>query len=268
MKPPSEVKSSHIRLTSHPGSRRPARFPMRWGAATAAERGPAVATVNAGGDRNAIGAHGGSYSIYRALAISSALGRATAAERGPVIATVNARRPTATRSARMAAPIRSTARSPSPRGRWTRRRGPDLQDTSPVCEIGPHPQWGDPGKIVSLDPWGHRVAQDFGDLIAEGIDIRPSIAITRARLTLPEIQARDRRRAARGGRRDRPRGRRRLGHQDRDRSGLVAARRRRAVRGRARASLRRCLFEQTGGMYPELVTRPDLSASSCRRSAA
>ena len=66
-----ENKSGHIRLTSHPGSRGPARFPLRWGAPTAEERGPVIATVNAGSHRNAIGAHGGSYSIYRALAISS-----------------------------------------------------------------------------------------------------------------------------------------------------------------------------------------------------
>ena len=98
----------------------------------AAERGPVVATVNARSDRNAIGAHGGSYSIYRALAISSG------------------------------------AMDPQAR--------PDLNDTSPVCEIGPHKQWADPSKIVSLDPWGHRVAQDFGNLIAEGLDVRPSIA--------------------------------------------------------------------------------------------
>ena len=187
MKPP-EGKSGHIRLTSHPGSRGPARFPLTWGAATAAERGPVIATVNSRADRNAIGAHGGSYSIYRALAISSG------------------------------------AMDPEAR--------PDLHDTSPVCEIGPHPQWGDAGKIVSLDPWGHRVAHDFAELIAEGIDIRPSIAITKARLTLQRDPGRDRRRPARGGRRDRPRGGRRLGHQDRGRSGLVAARRRRAVRGR------------------------------------
>ena len=82
-----------------------------------------------------------------------------------------------------------------PRARdLVRRDGParaarTSHDTSPVCEIGPHPQWGEPGKIVSLDPWGHRVAHDFAELIAEGIDIRPSIAITKARLTLPEIQA-------------------------------------------------------------------------------
>ena len=147
-----------------------------------------IATVNAGADRNAIGAHGGSYSIYRALAISS--------------------------------------------GAMDPKARPDLQDTSPVCEIGPHTQWGDAGKIVSLDPWGHRVAQDFGDLIAEGIDIRPSIAITKARLTLPEIQD-----AIAAGRLEVDG---EIVHEAgdvsvtkiADRSGLVAARRRRAVRGR------------------------------------
>jgi len=211
---PGEGKSGHIRLTSHPGSRGPARFPLHWGAATAKERGPVIATVNAGGDRNAIGAHGGSYSIYRALAISAG------------------------------------AMDPQAR--------PDLHDTSPVCEIGPHPQWGDAGKIVSLDPWGHRVAHDFGDLIAEGVDIRPSIAITRARLTLPEIQAAiaTRRLVVDGD----------IVHEAGDVSVTkiavdpvwwlpgVAER-----FGVNEGSLRRCLFEQTGGMYPELVTRPDLS---------
>jgi GTP cyclohydrolase II len=211
---PSDGKSGHIRLTSHPGSRGPTRFPMQWSAGTAAERGPVVATVNAGADRNAIGAHGGSYSIYRALAISSG------------------------------------AMDPQAR--------PDLQDTSPVCEIGPHAQWGAPGKIVSLDPWGHRVAHDFGDLIAEGMDIRPSIAITKARLTLGEIQA-----AVAAGRLEVD------GEIVREAGDVsvtkiavdpvwwlpgVAER-----FGVNESSLRRCLFEQTGGMYPELVTRPDLS---------
>src|SRR5690606_364435 len=55
--------------------------------------------------------------------------------------------------------------------------------------IAPQPQWFTPGRIVSLDPFGHRVAQDFGRLIGEGIDIRPSIAVTKARLNLPEILA-------------------------------------------------------------------------------
>ena len=66
-------RGTHIRLTSHPGSRGgvASRFPIQWGAATARERGPVVGTVNAGVDRNAIGAHGGSYALYRALAVSS-----------------------------------------------------------------------------------------------------------------------------------------------------------------------------------------------------
>jgi GTP cyclohydrolase II len=207
-----DARSSHIRLTSHPG--RPPRFPLHWGAATAAERGPVIATVNAGADRNAIGAHGGSYSIYRALAISSGA---------------------------MAANAR-----------------PDLHDTAPVCDIGPHRQWGDAHKIVSLDPWGHRLTCDFAELIAEGMDIRPSIAITKARLTLGEIRD-----AIALGRLQVDG---EIVHEAGDVSVTkiavdpvwwlpgVAER-----FGVVEAGLRRCLFEQTGGMYPELVTRPDMS---------
>jgi GTP cyclohydrolase II len=212
MKAEAEARSGHIRLTSHPG--RPSRWPLRWGAATPAERGPVIATVNAGADRNAIGAHGGSYSIYRALAISSG------------------------------------AMDPHAR--------PDLHDTSPVCEIGPHPQWGDPDKIVSLDPWGHRLTLDFAEQIEEGVDIRPSIAITKARLTLGEIRD-----AIAAGRLQVDG---EIVHEAGDVSvtkiavdpvwWLPGVARRFGV---AEAGLRRCLFEQTGGMYPELVTRPDMS---------
>jgi hypothetical protein len=65
---------------------------------------------------------------------------------------------------------------------------PDLKDTHPVVEVGPHSQWAGKERIVSFDPWGHRVAQDFGTEIEGGLDIRPTIAITRARLTLPEVR--------------------------------------------------------------------------------
>ncbi|MDW8442893.1 MAG: GTP cyclohydrolase II [Acetobacteraceae bacterium] len=134
---------------------------------------------------------------------------------------------------------------------------PDLTNTHPVVEIGPYPQWSEPGKIVSLDPWGHLVADVFAEAIAEGIDVRPTIAITRARLNLPEINAE----LARGS----------LTadgtvlHPNGDISVVkaaidpvwwlpgIAAR-----FGVAEHVLRRTLFEQTGGMYPELVTRPDL----------
>jgi GTP cyclohydrolase II len=187
---------------------------LRWGAATPEERGPVIATVNAGADRNAIGAHGGSYSIYRALAISSG------------------------------------AMDPSAR--------PDLHDTSPVCEIGPHPQWGDPNKIVSLDPWGHRLTCDFAAMIEEGVDVRPSIAITKARLTLGEIRDAI------------ALGRLKVDGEIVHEAGDVSVTKIAvdpvwwlpgvAERfGVAEAGLRRCLFEQTGGMYPELVTRPDMS---------
>jgi GTP cyclohydrolase II len=207
-------KGGHIRLTSHPAAGgKPLRFPIRWGAPTAAERGPVIASVGSGADRNAIGAHGGSYSIYRALAVSS--------------------------------------------GAMTPNSKPDLHDTNPVCEIGPHPQWGGES-IVSLDPWGHRVAEDFGTLIEQGVDIRPSIAVTKARLTVPEIQA-----ALAAGRMQAD------GEVVHD-AGEVSVTKVAvdpvwwlpgvAERfGVGEGALRRCLFEQTGGMYPELVTRPDLS---------
>src|SRR6266403_3594740 len=65
---------------------------------------------------------------------------------------------------------------------------PDFTDTAPATLIGPHPQWGDPAKIVSFDPWGHLVGEVFAEHIRAGIDIRPTIAITRARITTPELR--------------------------------------------------------------------------------
>ena len=43
----------------------------QWGAATSEERGPILGTNTNEGHRNIIGAHSGSYSIYRALAVAS-----------------------------------------------------------------------------------------------------------------------------------------------------------------------------------------------------
>ena len=65
-------RTTHIRLTSHPEPGTAAtRFPIRWGAATPRDRGPVIGTVTNPADRNVIGAHGGAYSVYRALAISA-----------------------------------------------------------------------------------------------------------------------------------------------------------------------------------------------------
>jgi GTP cyclohydrolase II len=203
----------HIRLTSHPVPGGKHLFPIHWGAPTARERGPIVGSVLRLRDRNVIGSHGGSYAVYRALAVSS--------------------------------------------GALDPIRRPDLTNTQPAVNIGPFPQWSEPGRIVSLDPWGHRVAEDFAPEIAEGADIRPSIAVTRARLDLNEMQN-----AVTAGRL-------KSDGEVVHANGAVSV-----VKiaidpvwylpgiaerfATTENALRRALFEQTGGMFPELVTRPDL----------
>jgi GTP cyclohydrolase II len=74
-------------------------------------------------------------------------------------------------------------------GAITAGHRPDLADTEPNVSIGPFPQWRDPYRIVSLDPWGHRVGSDFECQISRGEDIRPTIAVTQGRLRIPEIAA-------------------------------------------------------------------------------
>ncbi|MEO7774207.1 MAG: GTP cyclohydrolase II [Steroidobacteraceae bacterium] len=204
----------HIRLTSHSsGGSKPHPFPVVWGASSARERGPIIGSINAGAQRNVIGAHGGSYAVYRALAVSSG------------------------------------ALDPVARADYT--------DTSPLIDIGPHPQWSGKDRIVSLDPWGHNITTDFREEIAAGIDIRPTIAITKARLTVPEIRD-----AVEAGRLKEDG---EILHAGGEVSVIKAAldpvwylpgvAERFGVK---EAALRRTLFEQTGGMYPELVTRKDL----------
>ena len=146
-------------------------------------------------------------------------------------------------------------------------RRPDLTNTYPAVNIGPFPQWSEPARIVSLDPWGHMAAEAFKTEIAEGIDIRPTIAVTKARLDLYEMQS-----AIAAGRLK----------ADGD---LVHANGTIAVSKIAidpvwylpgvaerfsstETGLRRILFEQTAGMFPELVTAARTFTSSCRRSAA
>jgi len=138
-----------------------------------------------------------------------------------------------------------------------RNHRPDLTDTSPVALIAPNARWSDPAKIVSLDPWGHLVGEVFADLIRDGVDVRPTIAVTAARIAMPEI----RERMAEGGLTADGRvlldnGEIRVTKAAIDPvwhlPGLAAR------FGVAESELRRSLFEETGGMFPELVTRPDL----------
>jgi GTP cyclohydrolase II len=134
---------------------------------------------------------------------------------------------------------------------------PDLTDTAPTHEIGPHPQWSEPGKIVSIDPFGAVISRAFSQQLSDGLDVRPTIAITQARLKLPELDDAVR-----------------LGRLTPDKkilrengSAVVV---KAAIEpvwhlpgvakrcGCAESDLRRTLFEHTGGMFPELVTRSDL----------
>jgi GTP cyclohydrolase II len=134
---------------------------------------------------------------------------------------------------------------------------PDLTDTSPVVVVPSRPQWADPTKIVSLDPYGHLVGEAFADAIAQGIDARPTIAITRAHINLPEILPRFRNSGLKpDGRVLLESGEIRVTKAAIDPVWHLPGMARRF--GLAESDLRRTLFEETGGMFPELVTRPDL----------
>lgn len=65
----------------------------------------------------------------------------------------------------------------------------DFTNTEPAAQIGPFQSWSDPKKIVSMDPWGHQQPFLFKDMIKnEGIEIRPTIAITKAHMKIPELE--------------------------------------------------------------------------------
>jgi GTP cyclohydrolase II len=186
---------------------------LRWGAPTAAERGPVVATLRNAEHRNAIGSHSGGYSVYRALAIAA--------------------------------------------GALAANHTADLTDTTPADRIGPHPQWGDPKKIVSLDPWGHLVGEAFRDHLASGYDILPTIAVTHAHIDMPEIrQAIESGRICADGKVISSTGKVRVMKAALDPVWYLPGIAERF--GVSEAELRRDLHLQTGGMYPELVTREDI----------
>ena len=134
---------------------------------------------------------------------------------------------------------------------------PDLTDTSPAAILGPHEQWSDAQKIVSLDPFGHLVSDAFKTSLGAGVDIRPTIAITKARVNMPEV------RSAMAA------GRLRADGDILAENGDVRVTKA-AIEpvwylpgianrvGTTETELRHCLFEHSGGMFTELVTRNDL----------
>jgi GTP cyclohydrolase II len=177
------------------------------------ERGPVVASNTNSKARNAIGAHSGSYTVYRALSIAS--------------------------------------------GKFPPQHKPDLHNTYSPAKIGPYPQWSDPTKMVSLDPWGLDPQIHFEGLFKEGYDIRPTIAVTQAHLQIPELEN-----AIAAGRLKVD------GKIVRENKDICVTKvaiepvwylpgiaQRLSVE---EGELRRILFQETGGMYPEFITRPDL----------
>ena len=210
---PRKKQPKTIVLTSHPGGHGPKPIPIVWGAEDPMVRGPLIGTVTSTPQRNVIGTHAGSYSVYRAVAVAA--------------------------------------------GALDPLRKPDLTNTAPTHAIGPFPQWFDASKIVSLDPFGAVVSSAFASYFEQGYDIRPTIAVTRARIHVPELAA-----AVLAGR-VKVDGKilREGGAIDVVKAAIepvwylpgVAAR-----FGCTEATLRRTLFEHTAGMFPELVTRGDL----------
>lgn len=206
-------RAGHVILASYANLKYTQTLPVHWGAKTALERGPIVASNTDHRTRNAIGAHSGSYTVYRALSIAS--------------------------------------------GKFPPMHRPDLHNTQSPVKIGPYPQWQDPAKIVSLDPWGLDPQIHFKELYDKGYDIRPSVAVTQAHLQIPEIQD-----AIKAGRLKAD------GKIIKENLDVCVtkvaidpvwylpgiAERLKVEEG----DLRRILFQETGGMYPEFITRPDL----------
>jgi len=183
-------------------------------------------------------------------------GRADPAERGPIVGS------TTNRSHRNVIGTHSGSYGvyralAVAAGSLTRGHKPDLTNTMPSDPLGPYPAWGDADRIVSMDPFGAIVADVFRAEIAAGVDIRPTIAVTKAHIDMPEV------REAMAAGRLKPDGRILL-----DNGSAVVTKT--AIEpvwwlpgvaqrfGCSEAELRRALFEETGGMYPELVTRSDL----------
>ena len=205
-----------FQLTTYPGQSVVDPITLNWGDADPATRGPVL--VSRSGDtlkkRNAMGAHGGSYSVYNALAIAA--------------------------------------------GDLPPDFRPDFENTQPTFNFAQQAAWGNPDKIVSMDPFGHDIVRHFSKHLKAGLDVRPTIAITRANMRVAEISE-----AVQKG--------------DLKIDGDIVIDSTGDVRvtkvavepvwylpgvasrfGIDEGVLRRALFEHMGGSYPELITRPDL----------
>jgi GTP cyclohydrolase II len=211
--PDVNKRSNHVIIASQSNLKHRDTLPINWGAKDPLVRGPVVGSSTNANARNAIGTHGGSYTIYRALSIAS--------------------------------------------GKFSPTHRPDLNNTQSPVKIGPYPQWFDASKMVALDPWGMDPQIHYKELFEKGYDIRPTIAVTQAHLQLPEIEdAIAKGRLKIDGK---------IVRENKDiKVTKVALDPVWYLPGIAKrinvdeGDLRRILFQETGGMLPELITRPDL----------
>jgi GTP cyclohydrolase II len=206
-------RANHVVLTSHINQVYKESLPIEWGKKDPKQRGPVIATISEKENRNAIGSHSGSYTVYRALSIA--------------------------------------------KGDFPTDHKPDLENTHATASIGPHDSWYNAESLVSIDPWGGHVQEVFKEEIESGLNIKPTIAVTQARLQLPEIYD-----AIKAGRL-KPDGK--IITEDGDinvtKVALEPVWYLPGIAKRLKISegeLRKILFNETGGMFPELVTRPDL----------
>ena len=127
--------TSYVNLTTH-NVFDVSPLAVRWGEADPRRRGPIIATNRHEAYRNSIGAHSGSYCIYRALAVTV--------------------------------------------GALDKDYYPQYSMTRPPFVVPPNPAWGDPKKIVTMDPFGHDIVGAFEPYLKRGYDVRPTIAVTKA----------------------------------------------------------------------------------------
>ncbi|KAJ5316172.1 hypothetical protein N7476_006479 [Penicillium atrosanguineum] len=205
-----------IILTTYPGQSVVDPIPLNWGNGNPEERGPVLVSreSNTITRRNAIGAHGGSYSVYNALAVAA--------------------------------------------GDLPPNFKPSFENTQPIFNFPAQPAWGDKTKIVSMDPFGHDIVRHYKRHLDAGLDVRPTIAVTKATMRLAEITE-----SIRDG--------------NLEVDGDIVISKEGDVRvtkaavepvwylpgvaarfGIDEGTLRRTLFEQCGGSFPELITRPDI----------
>lgn len=136
---------------------------------------------------------------------------------------------------------------------------PDYTNAHPPFTFPQQKQWSTPGKIVSMDPFGHMAPWMFDKLSEkENVDIRPTMSITKAILSIPEIKEE----VQKGNLK--PDGKIVLNEDGEMACTKIAVDPVWYLPGVAErlniseAELRKALFEDTNGMYPELISRPDI----------